>query len=93
MRTEPVIIDVTSSDVDYEDGTNISHDGRGKSWDPEERVYTLRISNTTGAELPYTGGPGTKAFPIAGGALTVLAAAALMVRLKHQRRKGGGPGS
>ena len=43
------------------------------------KTITFTVENTSGPELPYTGGPGTKLFTILGAMLLVLAAAGMAV--------------
>ena len=53
----------------------------------QDGVVTIMITNSTGSELPQTGGMGTTLFYISGGAL--LAAAAGIYILESRRRKRG----
>ena len=61
-------------------------DANGKS------VWEIKVYNSTGIELPNTGGTGTIPYTLAGGALLGISAAALTARRKRRRREGGGPG-
>ena len=47
-------------------------------------TYTLTVTNNPGAELPSTGGPGTRATTLAGLALTLLALAGIAEKRKHR---------
>ncbi|MDO5131801.1 MAG: SpaA isopeptide-forming pilin-related protein, partial [Eubacteriales bacterium] len=79
-KENAVVITVAAGDVNYEEGTNISSDGSGKSFDENTKVYTLKISNSAGYQLPATGGPGREIFRLFGIVLTALAAAGLLKR-------------
>ena len=85
LKVEAVVVTVTSSDVTYNEGSSISSDGDGKSYDPATKVYTLKISNSSGYELPSTGGIGTTIFYVVGGVL-VLAALVILVTKKRMDR-------
>ena len=74
-KASPVIVSITSTDVIYDEGTTLSQDGRGKTYDNNTKTYTLKISNSTGYELPETGGLGTTWWYWSGGMLILLAAA------------------
>ena len=78
-KTEPVTITVTAADVTYNEGTTLSNNGRGKNYDPETKVYTLKISNNRGYELPSSGGIGTTIFTILGSAM-ILGGGLLLIR-------------
>lgn len=79
LLTTAVTIWVGAEDVNYDEGTNISASGSGKSYDPETKVYTLKVSNSAGYTLPNTGGSGTRIFTILGGTIAAAAAAALLL--------------
>ena len=98
LRTDVVVITVTgetdteSKDfgegsllkgVQYEEGTILSEGGSGKKYDAEEKVYTLKISNSAGHVLPSTGGGGTRSLTLAG---LLLMAASLLMYLKLRGR-------
>ena len=84
IRDTPVIITVTGSDVTYDEGTSISGNGSGKTFDPAAKTYTLKISNSSGVELPSTGGPGTNLLYLLGLMLTSLADAGLVMRKRRR---------
>ena len=46
-------------------------------------VYVIKVQNSAGAELPYTGGPGTTLIYLMGIMLTGLAGAGLVMRLRR----------
>jgi uncharacterized surface anchored protein len=58
LKAEPVTVRVTGSGVAYDEHTSLSAGADGTSYDAETGVYTLLVSNSTGYELPSTGGPG-----------------------------------
>ena len=66
--------------VSYDEGTALSGSGYGRSYDAASGVYTLKISNTAGVELPHTGGMGTTVFYIFGTVLTLGCALMLISR-------------
>ncbi len=80
LKDRVVVVTVTADDVNYDEGTSISGDGSGKSYDPQTDVYTLKISNSTGAELPMTGGSGTAVIYILGLMLIVISGTCLLQR-------------
>ena len=85
MRTEPIIVQVKANTANpgavvYDEGTNLSESGVGKSYNSTTKVYTLKLSNTSGMALPSTGGPGTRLFTILGSILVMLAAVLLWRR-------------
>ena len=82
-RTDPVIVTVTADGVTYDDGTNLSKSGDGITLDSDTSVYTMLISNTSGAVLPSTGGSGTMVL-YAVGAVMVALAGALLVRNRRE---------
>ncbi|MBQ9156228.1 MAG: LPXTG cell wall anchor domain-containing protein [Eubacterium sp.] len=63
----------TLQGVTYEENSSLSESGYGKSYDANTRVYTLKISNNSGYELPSTGGRGTRLFYLLGGLLIAFA--------------------
>ena len=73
--------------VSYDDGTIYSVSGQGRKYEVDSDRYTLRITNTSGAILPSTGGPGTAMFYILGAVIMILAGAGLIV-MKRRRRRG-----
>ena len=83
LKAEPVEItvevEVDPKAVTYNEDTAFSP-STGKSYDKKTKVYTLKISNTPGVELPATGGPGTTVYTILGLLLISLAGAILLVR-------------
>ena len=77
-KETPVIITVTEPDetsggnnVSYDEGTTLSEDGSGKSYDEATGVVTLMITNTAGVVLPQSGGIGTTIFYILGSVLVI----------------------
>lgn len=83
MKGAPIEIVVTSDDVTYDEGTTLSAANAGKSFDEETGVYTLLVSNSSGVELPKSGGPGVLGLYVAG---VVLAAAGAALALRRTRR-------
>ena len=77
----PFVITVSLGDppneISYSDGTNYTLGGEGVSYDPDSGIYTLKITNASGFELPSSGGVGTRRAYLAG--LALLALAALMI--------------
>ncbi|MBE6027008.1 MAG: LPXTG cell wall anchor domain-containing protein [Clostridiales bacterium] len=78
IKEDPVIITINEPDgtsggdnVTYDEGTTLSVNGRGKSYDEATGVVTLMISNTAGVELPKTGGIGTTIFYVLGSILVI----------------------
>ena len=51
-------------------------------------VYTIAVNNTSGSELPRTGGMGVMPFTVGGLALTLCALALLLEARRRQRRRG-----
>ncbi len=51
-----------------------------------ETVYTIKVQNSAGVELPQTGGPGTGLFTMIGGILTA-GAGAILASASRRRRK------
>lgn len=90
IKEDAVVITVTADDLIYEDGTNISSDGTGRKYDKASKVYTLKVSNNAGYELPATGGPGTRLFYLLGMLMIILAGTAL---IKRDRRRAAVPSS
>ena len=73
VKTSPVTITVTSTSVTYDEGTTPSQSGSGITWDSDSKVYTMKVSNTSGVELPATGGFGTLIYTVSGISLILLA--------------------
>lgn len=73
--TQPVTVTVTSSRITYEtpDTPNLSSSGNGISYNETDNAYTLLIANSSGYELPQSGGIGTIGYQLAGGLLVLLA--------------------
>ena len=65
LENDPCVVDMVTGDH----ATDASH-----------RYGIIRIANSTGFELPSTGGPGTQTFTLAGALLVAIAAAALTIR-------------
>ena len=78
MKSEPVVITVSESNVTYDDGTTLSVSGSGVVYDETMGTFTLLITNQSGYELPSTGGPGTALYSFLGAVLTILSGAALV---------------
>ena len=78
IRTTPVVITVTASGVTYDSDIPASYDSVAK-------IYTMKISNTPGIELPKTGGVGTAVWTAVGAALSGAAGVVLMLRRKKRR--------
>ena len=70
--------------VTYDEGTHLSRDNTGLSYDDQTKVYALKISNTPGYVLPSTGGVGPAAYYLLGSLLILIAGALLILR----RRRG-----
>ncbi|MBR3552079.1 MAG: fibro-slime domain-containing protein [Clostridia bacterium] len=85
--TDPIVITVTAAGVTYDDGTTYSTGGTGLSFDSAANVYTLRIRNTCGFEMPATGGPGVTLIYLFGG---LLISAAGILLLKRRQKKDPG---
>ena len=95
IKTEPVMITVelhtsngtVSYRVSYDENTTLSSSGSGILIDDNTHTITLLISNSSGVELPSTGGPGV-GYVLACGALLTTSATALALReMKRRRRK------
>ena len=71
--------------VTYDEGTTLSSSGKGIAYNNENKVYTMKISNTAGVELPSCGGIGTTIFYVIGALLFLASAAGLMVRLRREQ--------
>ena len=90
LKADPVDITITASDgqgaVSYNEGTNLSssQSGQGLSYDNETGVFTLLISNSTGYELPKTGGNGTMATTMVGVVALMLAGLIFARRAKER---------
>lgn len=52
-------------------------------------VWTLAITNNTGAELPVTGGPGTAAYTFGGLAMIIAVSLMYGLNMRRKREKGG----
>ena len=57
--------------VTYDEGTALSAGHTGMSYDNDTAVYTMKVSNTAGYELPSAGGIGTTVFYVVGTILLV----------------------
>ena len=90
LRTEPVEIHVgpgpDPAAVTYDEGGSLSSGGSGKSYDAGSGIYTFKVSNSGGFELPETGGVGTGAFRLGGAALILTG---LLFRFRRRRRERG----
>ena len=69
--------------VSYDEKTSLSASGKGRSYDADTNIYTLKVSDTSGAALPSTGGAGTMILYIIGAALMVFAGAGLILRRRQ----------
>ena len=85
----PVVITVTVDGVTYDEGTSLSSSssGHGVSYNNSTGVYTLKISNSAGYELPSTGGTGTYPYTVVGLVLTMLSATAGLMRRRRKRKE------
>ena len=54
LNEGPVVVTVTPAGVYYDESTMLSSDGRGL--EESDGVYVLLVSNSSGFELPKTGG-------------------------------------
>ena len=70
----------------YREGTALSDSGNGKKYDAGQNVYTLKISNTAGYELPATGGPGTAWLHLSGSMLMALAGLGAVMKRRRRRK-------
>lgn len=93
IKTAPVVITVTSTKVTYDEGTTLSQSGSGITWDSASKVYTMKVSNSAGIELPQTGGQGTNVFQLLGILLTGLAGTGFILRNRKKRAAGSTAGS
>ncbi len=84
IKTSPVVITVAATKVTYDEGTTLSQSGSGIAYDAAEKVYTLKISNSAGYELPSTGGPGTNLIYLLDIMLTGIAGAGLLMRKRRR---------
>lgn len=86
VRVEPVIITITPDSglggVAYNDGTAYSQGGEGLSY--ENKLYTLKITNSAGTELPNTGGAGTTLIYLLG-IILICAGGAGLVMIRRRR--------
>ena len=93
MKTKPVTVTVGGHGKDavsYDEGTTLSSGKTGLSYDETTHIFTLKISNTSGAVLPNTGGEGTANLRVLGGILlgfAVLSFAALTVLRRRGWRR------
>ena len=85
LKTEPIIVNITVDGINYNEGTILSSGGSGISYDDKTQVYTLKISNLTGYELPSTGGPGTMLIHAFGIVLAGLAGTCLSLKKRKRR--------
>ena len=56
------------------------------SQDKDTGIWTIKITNSTGYELPSTGGPGTGLFTALGAALASTAGAALTLKKRKESK-------
>ena len=79
-----VNVSVSTTGVSAQLGnTMTTYDSTGKG--TEDDPYVVVITNSTGAVLPYTGGPGTFIYTLSG--ITLLMASALMYIFRMRRRE------
>ena len=84
LLTNDVIITVDAPSVTYKmEDTNLDDNGTGIITD--NGTVTIVVPNTTGYELPHTGGPGTLPYTLGGVALIM--ASALMYGFRMRRRE------
>lgn len=83
LRTKPVTIKVTADGVSYDDGTTISSNGTGLSYDENSSTFLLKITNSKGVLLPSTGGPGTTLLMVAGATIVMAASVGLLKRKQY----------
>lgn len=81
-RNDPVIVNVTSTVVTYNEGTTLSQSGQGITYDSENKIYTMKISNVSNGVLPSAGGSGTVLITTLG--LTLLAFAIIGYLYKYR---------
>ena len=88
LRETPVIITISNNngvfDVTYDDGTSISHQ---KVEPDDHNVYLLKVTNSSGVELPNSGGPGTTWMYLLGSMLLFASGVAFAVRRRLQRKE------
>ena len=84
LRADPVVLTISGNGVSYEEGTNLSSSGSGVQFDSGTQIYTFKVSNATGFELPSTGGVGTWPFRLGGAALLLTG---LMYRFRPRRKR------
>ena len=84
LKEKPVSITVTSDRVTYDEGTAISANNPGGSFDVATKTYTLTVSNAEGVVLPSTGGSGTRHYNLLAGMLFVLAGVLIVMKKKLQ---------
>ena len=66
-RTDSIVVTVGGpTEVSYDDGTGFPLNPGSITYDEETGVYTLLITNSSGAMLPESGGPGTDALRVIG---------------------------
>ena len=85
LKAKAVEVRVTAQGISYDEGSNLSQNGTGVSYNSAAGTYTLTVTNTTGYALPSTGGSGTDLLYLLGGMLILLAGAALLI--DHRRMK------
>jgi len=95
MKESPVVINITRgvdtedaafgavkslNGISYNEGTDLSRDGRGIRFSATDNLYTLQITNSAGVVLPAAGGMGTTRIYLLGALLMLLAGAGLAAR-------------
>lgn len=82
LRTTPVTILVGADGISYDDGTSVSLDGSGLTYDADSDTYTLCVTNAYAYELPSTGGFGSVPITILGIVISLLGVVVLRRSLR-----------
>ena len=64
---------------------NLSQNGEGITFSEEDNTFTLVITNSSGVELPLTGGSGTFLYTLSG--LVLIFATVMMYGFRMRRRE------
>ena len=87
LKTEPVVVTVSAEKaprgVSYNEGTTLSVT-TGVDYNETTQIYTLTITNSSGYELPQTGGRGTALFTAIGAILSGTAGAILTLKRRRE---------
>ena len=81
----PIEIIVSDGHINWTQGTHQIAKDSSREGDIVDHTATFNVQNTAGAELPSTGGPGTKLIYLIGLILAALSGAGLVIR-RSQRR-------